>query len=323
MLLSAKQSKKIVMKETSAHFKFKLPRVITDLFNTRLLFLLIQDDGGGFVPVVASVVSLGTVVLICSWCICWKKSKSDEETDSEYSYSSTESLTSPTTKFKYRTTVGVKGTSPGGRGQYSSVSVSAESSPYGTPQASPPGVKRKATKFVYPPPPEYELQSPQPDVGAIELPPEPPVPTSSKEFLGKLYFSISYDSNLMVLSIKILKATSLPAKDFSGTSDPFVKILLLPDKKDKLETRVKRKNLNPVWNEVFTFEGFPHNKLIARSLYLEVLDYDRFSRNDPIGQIEIPLADVDLGPMALTFCKELQPCKRGQVRVKLFLFAVL
>uniref|UniRef100_A0A8C0BWU1 C2 domain-containing protein n=1 Tax=Buteo japonicus TaxID=224669 RepID=A0A8C0BWU1_9AVES len=43
--------------------------------------------------------------------------------------------------------------------------------------------------------------------------------------------------------------------DFSGTSDPFVKIYLLPDKKHKLETKVKRKNLNPHWNETFLFEG--------------------------------------------------------------------
>lgn len=55
--------------------------------------------------------------------------------------------------------------------------------------------------------------------------------------------------------MKILKAQELPAKDFSGTSDPFVKIYLLPDKKHKLETKVKRKNLNPHWNETFLFEG--------------------------------------------------------------------
>lgn len=57
--------------------------------------------------------------------------------------------------------------------------------------------------------------------------------------------------------MKIMKAQELPAKDFSGTSDPFVKIYLLPDKKHKLETKVKRKNLNPHWNETFLFEGEP------------------------------------------------------------------
>ena len=59
----------------------------------------------------------------------------------------------------------------------------------------------------------------------------------------------------MTLTLKIMRAVDLPAKDFSGTSDPYVKILLLPDKKSKLTTNIKRKNLNPRWNEVFAFEG--------------------------------------------------------------------
>lgn len=59
----------------------------------------------------------------------------------------------------------------------------------------------------------------------------------------------------MVLTLKVMRAAELAAKDFSGTSDPYVKILLLPDKKNKLQTNVKRKNLNPRWNETFAFEG--------------------------------------------------------------------
>ncbi|EDO43704.1 predicted protein, partial [Nematostella vectensis] len=133
------------------------------------------------------------------------------------------------------------------------------------------------------------------------------------EQLGKIFFSLTYYSSDSVLTLKVLKAQGLPAKDFSGTSDPFVKIMLLPDKKHKLETRVKRKNLNPVWNEVFTFEGFPHNKLMGKTLYMQVLDYDRFSRNDPIGEVEIPLENIDLGPVTLTFTKDLLPCKKDRV----------
>jgi len=59
----------------------------------------------------------------------------------------------------------------------------------------------------------------------------------------------------MVLTLKVMRAAELAAKDFSGTSDPYVKIMLLPDKKHKLQTNVKRKNLNPRWNETFAFEG--------------------------------------------------------------------
>ncbi|XP_066504067.1 synaptotagmin-7b [Hoplias malabaricus] len=130
------------------------------------------------------------------------------------------------------------------------------------------------------------------------------------EKLGRIQFSVGYSFQDSTLTVKILKGQELPAKDFSGTSDPFVKIYLLPDKKHKLETKVKRKNLNPHWNETFLFEGFPYEKVVQRTLYLQVLDYDRFSRNDPIGEVSIPLNKIDLAHMQ-TFWKELKPCSDG------------
>uniref|UniRef100_W5L9Q7 Synaptotagmin-7 n=1 Tax=Astyanax mexicanus TaxID=7994 RepID=W5L9Q7_ASTMX len=130
------------------------------------------------------------------------------------------------------------------------------------------------------------------------------------EKLGRIQFSVGYSFQDSTLTVKIMKGQDLPAKDFSGTSDPFVKIYLLPDKKHKLETKVKRKNLNPHWNETFLFEGFPYEKVRERTLYLQVLDYDRFSRNDPIGEVSIPLNKVELGHNQ-TFWKELKPCSDG------------
>uniref|UniRef100_A0A3Q3L253 Synaptotagmin-7 n=1 Tax=Mastacembelus armatus TaxID=205130 RepID=A0A3Q3L253_9TELE len=133
------------------------------------------------------------------------------------------------------------------------------------------------------------------------------------EKLGRIQFSIGYSFQNTTLTVKVLRGQDLPAKDFSGTSDPFVKIYLLPDKKHKLETKVKRKNLNPHWNETFLFEGFPYEKVRERTLYLQVLDYDRFSRNDPIGEVSIPLNKVELGQIK-TFWKELKPCSDGSGR---------
>uniref|UniRef100_A0A672QQD9 Synaptotagmin-7 n=1 Tax=Sinocyclocheilus grahami TaxID=75366 RepID=A0A672QQD9_SINGR len=130
------------------------------------------------------------------------------------------------------------------------------------------------------------------------------------EKLGRIQFSVGYSFQDSTLTVKILKGQDLPAKDFSGTSDPFVKLYLLPDKKHKLETKVKRKNLNPHWNETFLFEGFPFEKVVQRTLYLQVLDYDRFSRNDPIGEVSVPLNKIDLAHMQ-TFWKELKPCSDG------------
>lgn len=59
--------------------------------------------------------------------------------------------------------------------------------------------------------------------------------------------------------------------------------------------------------------GFPYEKVVQRVLYLQVLDYDRFSRNDPIGEVSIPLNKVDLTQMQ-TFWKDLKPCSDGSVR---------
>lgn len=63
----------------------------------------------------------------------------------------------------------------------------------------------------------------------------------------------------------------------------------------------------------FASTGFPYEKVVQRVLYLQVLDYDRFSRNDPIGEVSLPLNKLDLTQMQ-TFWKELKPCSDGSVR---------
>jgi len=47
--------------------------------------------------------------------------------------------------------------------------------------------------------------------------------------------------------------------DMGGTSDPYIKVFVLPDKKQKFETKVQRKTLNPIFNETFIFKvsNFP------------------------------------------------------------------
>lgn len=109
---------------------------------------------------------------------------------------------------------------------------------------------------------------------------------SNSKACGKLNFILKYDCDLEQLIVKIHKAVNLPAKDFSGTSDPYVKIYLLPDRKTKHQTKVHRKTLNPVFDEVFLFP-VPYNDLEARKLHFSVYDFDRFSRHDLIGQVVV------------------------------------
>ena len=94
-----------------------------------------------------------------------------------------------------------------------------------------------------------------------------------------------YDYENEMLLVNILKAFDLPAKDLCGSSDPYVKIYLLPDRK-KFQTRVHRKTLNPTFNESFQFP-VPYEELPVRKLHLSVFDFDRFSRHDMIGEVEV------------------------------------
>uniref|UniRef100_A0A667HKM6 Synaptotagmin 10 n=1 Tax=Lynx canadensis TaxID=61383 RepID=A0A667HKM6_LYNCA len=101
---------------------------------------------------------------------------------------------------------------------------------------------------------------------------------------GKLNFTLQYDYENELLIVKIIKALDLPAKDFTGTSDPYVKMYLLPDRKKKFQTRVHRKTLNPLFDETFQFP-VAYDQLSNRKLHFSVYDFDRFSRHDMIGEV--------------------------------------
>lgn len=75
-------------------------------------------------------------------------------------------------------------------------------------------------------------------------------------FQCPLTFAFAVFCHSFQLLVGIIQAAELPALDMGGTSDPYVKVFLLPDKKKKFETKVHRKTLNPVFNEQFTFKVF-------------------------------------------------------------------
>ncbi|XP_075709642.1 synaptotagmin-2 [Rhinoderma darwinii] len=115
-----------------------------------------------------------------------------------------------------------------------------------------------------------------------------------EEKLGKLQFSLDYDFQNNQIQVGVIQATELPALDMGGTSDPYVKITFLPDKKKKYETKVHRKTLNPIFNETFTFK-IPYQELGGKTLSMSIYDFDRFSKHDIIGEIKVPMNTVDLG----------------------------
>ncbi|KAM4583383.1 synaptotagmin-2-like isoform 2-T3 [Fundulus diaphanus] len=115
-----------------------------------------------------------------------------------------------------------------------------------------------------------------------------------EEKLGKLQYSIDYDFENTKLTVGILQAADLMSMDSGGTSDPYVRVLLFPDKKKKFDTKVHKKTLNPVFNETFVFK-VPYEELGGKILTMSVFDYDRFSKHDVIGEVKIPMNTIDFG----------------------------
>nr|XP_012305305.1 synaptotagmin-11 isoform X1 [Aotus nancymaae] len=151
-------------------------------------------------------------------------------------------------------------------------------------------------------------------------------PSSPEEdvMLGSLTFSVDYNFPKKALVVTIQEAHGLPVMDDQTQgSDPYIKMTILPDKRHRVKTRVLRKTLDPVFDETFTFYGIPYSQLQDLVLHFLVLSFDRFSRDDVIGEVMVPLAGVDpsTGKVQLTrdiIKRNIQKCiSRGDLQVSL------
>ncbi|KAJ8417091.1 hypothetical protein AAFF_G00283180 [Aldrovandia affinis] len=107
-----------------------------------------------------------------------------------------------------------------------------------------------------------------------------------EENLGEICFSLRYVPTANKLSVTILEAKNLKRMDQGGSSDPYVKVQLIVDKKKwkKKKTSVKKRTLNPYFNETFSFE-VRFDQIQRVQLVVSVWDHDKMSRNDSIGKV--------------------------------------
>ncbi|XP_041915888.1 double C2-like domain-containing protein beta [Alosa sapidissima] len=108
---------------------------------------------------------------------------------------------------------------------------------------------------------------------------------------GRVLVSLTYSSKKGELQVGVIRCAHLIAMDANGYSDPFIKICLQPDmgKKGKRKTQIKKKTLNPEFNEDFSFE-VKHGDLAKKTLDISVWDYDRGSANDFIGGCQLGIS---------------------------------
>ncbi|CAG9857439.1 unnamed protein product [Phyllotreta striolata] len=110
------------------------------------------------------------------------------------------------------------------------------------------------------------------------VPPDMTLPKKGKRSRGALH-------------VLVKEAKALSAVKANGTSDPFCKSYLLPDKgrSSKQKTPVAKRSVNPVWNHTFVYDDVTLQELSERCLELTVWDHDRLASNEFLGGVRFSL----------------------------------
>ncbi|NXL90307.1 SYTL2 protein, partial [Alectura lathami] len=112
---------------------------------------------------------------------------------------------------------------------------------------------------------------------------------------GNIQFAIDYVEQLNELHIFICQCRDLAVADVKRQrSDPYVKTYLLPEKYKlgKRKTSVKKKTLNPVYNEILRYK-IEKDLLKNQCLNISVWHNDTFGRNSFLGEVELDLGTWD------------------------------
>lgn len=95
------------------------------------------------------------------------------------------------------------------------------------------------------------------------------------------------------LRVMVVRASNLVIADVgfvsAGSSDPYV---ILKIGRQKHQTTVIKTNLNPVWNEEFVFDFTDYSDVLK----VEMWDWDMMKTDDPMGDLKIPLRDLQRDP---------------------------
>uniref|UniRef100_H3DHW8 Synaptotagmin-like protein 1 n=1 Tax=Tetraodon nigroviridis TaxID=99883 RepID=H3DHW8_TETNG len=109
------------------------------------------------------------------------------------------------------------------------------------------------------------------------------------EVRGRIQFSLVYDARREELMVKVHCCEGIASARRSH-SYPYVKTYLLPDKtrQSKRKTAVKKKTVNPVYDETFRYQ-VQMGDLQSRTLNLSVWHAEAVWRNVFLGEVEVSL----------------------------------
>ena len=111
---------------------------------------------------------------------------------------------------------------------------------------------------------------------------------------GKISFTVMYIQNEKVLHVDMLRAYNIASKRDLADTHPFVRLHLMPGKRQKQNTKYQKATKEPFFNELMVFTNMDKEELHNQRLKLRVLSYSRLRKNDLLGEVDMPLSSIDV-----------------------------
>ena len=115
-----------------------------------------------------------------------------------------------------------------------------------------------------------------------------------KKFIktGKLCFTTQYFPDKKKLEVMVIRAFDLGRRKEHNELNPFLRLYLLPGKRQKQHTRVKRRTKEPYFNEKRFFYDLAQEDLTSNRLKLKAYSREAIAKNELLGEAEIALSSL-------------------------------
>lgn len=132
----------------------------------------------------------------------------------------------------------------------------------------------------------------------------------SSASLGRIHLRLKYDQNLSDLTVHLIEAHNLCSSDEGGFRDPYVRLMLQPEvDQRKRQTSIHRRETNPYFDQHFKFP-VSRDQLQGKELVLQVLDYDRYSHNDIVGEVRVKMDEMEMSSRPVEIWGDLLKTKK-------------
>ena len=111
---------------------------------------------------------------------------------------------------------------------------------------------------------------------------------------GKITFRTAYSQSNRTFEVHVLRAFDLAPRRDIVDINPFVRLYLVPGKKQKQDTKFQKGTKEPFINQKILFTDLEPSEFSKYKLKLKVYNHGKLKKNEVLGEVDIALSSVDV-----------------------------